>query len=57
MSEEKYRLYKLVLLAVFVVGILIIGLMIAQNGRYAPFQPGENSIIDTRTGNKYAAGS
>ncbi len=61
MSEERYRLCKLVLLAVFVAGSLFIGWQFSQNGRYVQFdrtsaQGGPTLVIDTRTGVVHGAG-
>ncbi len=69
MSEERYRLCKLVLLAVFVAGSLFIGWQFSQSGRYVQFdrqkdhlvigtsaQGGPTLVIDTRTGVVHGAG-
>ena len=69
MNEERYRLGKLLLLAVFVAGSLYLGRQFSQNGRYVQFdrqkdslvigdtaQGGATQVIDTRTGTVRAAG-
>jgi hypothetical protein len=61
MTEDRYRLGKLILLAVFVFGVLIIGSKISdslqqmtQNGRYiyagTPEDMRAIRVIDTRSG-------
>ena len=63
MTEERYRTGKLILLAIFVVGGLIIGRQFSENGHYVQYdhqkdfwvagtsaQGGPTQVIDTRTG-------
>jgi hypothetical protein len=59
MKEETFRLWIVILLAVFVVGLLGIGLRFSENGRYVQFAPSvgisdnsscETMLLDTRTG-------
>lgn len=69
MSEERYRLCKLLLLTFFVAGSLLWGWQFSQNGRYVQFdrqkdslvignsaQNGPTQVIDTRTGTVRSAG-
>ena len=51
MKEESFRLWIVILLAVFVAGFIVIGLRLGLNGRYTQFENGPNQVIDTRTGN------
>ena len=62
MSEDKYRICKLILLATLVIGGLVIGFRWAANGRYVQFdeqksyspdgkvRPVSRVLFDTRTG-------
>ncbi len=68
MTEARYRLCKVVLLAIFVVGSLYIGFLISQNGRYVQYdirreyspdgdvhqEAPDHYIWDTRTGRKHS---
>lgn len=67
MSESRYRLCIVGLLAVFVVGVLFIGNRVSENGRYKEFNysikyspdgktfhsSDRKSVLDTRTGKVY----
>ena len=55
MKEETFRLWVVILLAVFVVGFLAIGFRFSGNGRYVQFDINGShgdKVIDTRTGSK-----
>jgi hypothetical protein len=46
MSEERYRLYKALLLTAFVLGVLVIGWRFAENGRYVQFDASKGDPPD-----------
>lgn len=59
MKEETFKLWIVILLAVFVIGFLAIGFRFSGNGRYVQFAPyariSDSSscatmLLDTRTG-------
>ncbi len=67
LSEEKYRFAVVILLAVFVVAFIILGIRLAENGRYTQYDQQKNhavmgdsysssapSVFDSRTGKKKA---
>jgi len=68
MSKETYRLAKIILLAIFVIGILISAFRFAENGRFVQFDARclysptgtrehkfQNLVIDTRNGEIFAS--
>ena len=55
MSIEKYRLWIVVLLAIFVVSFIVIGFRFSANGRYVQYDTSSGfhkHVIDTQTGEK-----
>ena len=54
MNENQYRLAKLIVMAVAVVGLLIIGYQMSQKGRYVPVEHVLN-VVDTSTGQGFSA--
>ena len=48
MSEDRYRLYKALLLTALVVGVLVIGWRFAENGRYVQFDAAKGYPPDGR---------
>jgi hypothetical protein len=49
MSEEKYRVCQIVLMAVFVLGFLVLGYRLSENGRYVQYDPSKNMSADGKT--------
>ena len=53
MSEERYRICKLIVMVVFVIGALVIGSKIANNGRYVQYDYRKNTVVIGSTSTTY----
>ncbi len=47
MSAETFRQYVLILAGIFVVGALVIGYLISENGRYSQYDQQKDTMVTT----------